>query len=133
MTEIRPQLEVLEFLSELQPWHVELAVKIARQVGDDPQWLIDERNAGRAGFWQVGRTLVVTQIISDDTVREFFVYGVAGSGIIKVLDCVARDVRTIAAEFDCSRIGGNVRRRGLEKLYQLLGGEPIYTYYRLEI
>ena len=128
-------LQVLSWVAHPGPEEAELLIKLCRQLNDDttPEWILLEHAANRAQIWRCMDGLVVTQLHTNPDGRELFVLGIVGHGIIGALEDAASDLKEVGKSFECSAIGGHVSRPGLKKLYDALGAEPVYTYYKMEI
>lgn len=129
------ELAVMTWVSQAEPEDIAKLERLCKEVNDgsDVAWVLLEHAANRLQIWRCADGLVVTQLLTETNGRELFVYGIVGRGIIGRLESAANDLKQIAKSFGCNKIGGNVLRPGLAKLYEALGARPIFTYYAMEI
>ena len=128
-------LAALTWVGQVEPEDIEKLEALAKTTpeGSDATWIVLEHAANRLQIWRCADGLVVTQLLTNPNGKELFVYGIVGRGIIGRLEDAANDLKQIAKSFGCNKIGGNVLRKGLEKLYLALGARPVYTYYAMEV
>lgn len=134
---MRPELKILEFQRKPEERHIPLLEKLEKSFWDGGNLLKRLRaiQTGDLWLWEVRgeRALVLTEINEHEGLHELYIYGIVGSGMIRHAAEIRDDLRTIAREYGCSVIGGNVMHRGLERLYQSWGSERRSAYYTLEV
>lgn len=88
---------------------------------------------GLAAYRFMDSGLVIFEIVAYRGGRELLVWGLVGSGFIKVAKELAEEFERIARSQGCRWIGGRAFRPGLARIYERLGFPAIATYHLKEI
>lgn len=134
----RPPLKVLRFLTQVTPDHIVMLRRLEREVPEcySVDMMLMNVLQNRSWLWEVEgkKGLVITEIHGDDPDKELYIYGIVGSGMIRLGKEIASDLTVIARSYNCKEIGGRVMRPGLERFYKdVLNAQRKYVYYTLEV
>lgn len=98
---------------------------------------IDEVLSGLSVLWQwntkEGSGIVKTLILGRGRETELFLDIVVGKGYLKLLPTIMEDLKTIARNCGCSKIGAMSCRPGFYSRHQNIGWKDIGTYAVYEV
>lgn len=141
MPDVRPPLRVLRYVAphlfrrEHLPvldrlcangWDGTTTRQLAQRIYIGDLWLFE-------AIEPLAIVLLSTAQLDNNITGELVIEGIAGDGVIARADEIADDLRTIARQYNSSRITAVTPRTGWEPLGERLGFTPKATIWHLEV
>lgn len=137
---MRPTLEILTYIAPgaVQPAHIANLKRLEANAWDGTTAveLAFSIAKGNTFLWEVadtGGSIILTSVGNRGNVRELYLDGLAGDGIIAASPAIVRDLRLIRDEYQCTRIAVTAPRDGWGKFAEELGFKPVSTNYFMEM